>query len=161
MQPKRRATIVEGLGQPGSLLKGSCSFKVLIECPVMIVLLFQIHRKLISENIAKFVPQVIRTLGVAIERPPLVLNNSIGLEQVLAAENSRPLQSAYSDYISAQVKTLSFLAYILRGFASMLRPYHNFIPPFIIRVLRDCPAESAAARKVSTFDLAFISSFVM
>jgi transformation/transcription domain-associated protein len=114
----------------------------------MIVLLFQIHRKLISENIAKFVPQVIRTLGVAIERPPLILSNTTSLEQLLISENSRPLQLAFSDYISAQVKTLSFLAYILRGFANMLRPYHNFIPPFIIRVLRVCPAESAAARKV-------------
>lgn len=43
---------------------------------------------------------------------------------------------------------MSFLAYILRGSANVLRPHQNAIPDFVIRLLRDCPPEAAATRKV-------------
>lgn len=135
-----------------ALLKGMASFKVLIECPVVIVLLFQLHRWLVSDNIAKFVPLVIRSLGVVIERPAADFSGATlpkTLEQALGG-SERPLTAAFAEYISAQVKTLSFLAYILRGFAQMLRPYHTLIPSFIIRLLKDCPPECASSRKVST-----------
>jgi transformation/transcription domain-associated protein len=45
-------------------------------------------------------------------------------------------------------KTLSFLAYLLRGFAEHLRPYQADIPKYVIQLLHSCPSESAAIRKV-------------
>jgi transformation/transcription domain-associated protein len=53
----------------------------------------------------------------------------------------------YNEFIVAQVKTMSFLAYILRSYTSLLRPYHNQIPEFVLRLLRECPPESSATRK--------------
>lgn len=53
----------------------------------------------------------------------------------------------YNEFIVAQVKTMSFLAYILRSYTTLLRPYQNQIPDFVLRLLRECPAESSATRK--------------
>lgn len=128
-----------------SLLKATLSFKVLIECPVMVVLLFQIHRRLVADNINKFAPQVIQTLTVTVTQPVLPPPSTIGVESLSWVN---PLHAAYSDYISAQVKTLSFLAYITRGFASIIRPHFSLIPSNVIRLLRSCPPDCASARKV-------------
>ncbi len=51
------------------ILKANSSFKVLIECPVMIVLHFQMHRRLVADNIAKFAPHVINALSVEVDPP--------------------------------------------------------------------------------------------
>ena len=56
-------------------------------------------------------------------------------------------RSLYNEFIVAQVKTMSFLAYILRSYTTLLRPYQNQIPDFVLRLLRECPAESSATRK--------------
>lgn len=139
----RRSTRADN--QPGQLLKATTSFKVLIECPVMVVLLFQIHRKLISDNISRFTPLVITALGVAVDGPPAsTASQSVELDQLHA---TGPVHQAYADYISAQVKTLSFLAYVSRGFAAIIRPHHAVIPTNVMRLLRACPPDSASARK--------------
>lgn len=133
----------------GQLLPATSSFKVLIECPVMIVLLFQIHRKLVSENINRFAPQVIKALNVVIEVPVNVTasQNSVAGDLDILAQN-HPLAVAFGDYVAVQVKTLSFLAYISRGFASIIRPHFSLIPTNVLRLLRDCPSDCASARKV-------------
>jgi transformation/transcription domain-associated protein len=56
-------------------------------------------------------------------------------------------KSLYNEFIVAQVKTMSFLAYILRSYTNLLRPYHDQIPEFVLRLLRECPPESSATRK--------------
>ncbi|KAG8709713.1 hypothetical protein FRC11_005273, partial [Ceratobasidium sp. 423] len=44
----------------------------------------------------------------------------------------------------AQIKTLSFVAYILHGaIESPVRQYGQIIPPLCVRLLKDCPPESA------------------
>jgi len=45
------------------------------------------------------------------------------------------------------VKTLSFLTYLLRGFAEMMRPHEADISRSVIALMRSCPGESAATRK--------------
>jgi transformation/transcription domain-associated protein len=42
---------------------------------------------------------------------------------------------------------MSFLAYILRSYTALLRPFQNQIPDFALRLLRECPPESTATRK--------------
>lgn len=54
---------------------------------------------------------------------------------------------AYVDFIASQVKTLSFLAYLLRGHAEHVAPYQDNIPKYAIQLLLNCPRESAAIRK--------------
>jgi transformation/transcription domain-associated protein len=47
------------------LSKSMFSFKVLTECPIIVVLLFQTHRRYATENIMKFVPLIFQVLRVA------------------------------------------------------------------------------------------------
>lgn len=56
-------------------------------------------------------------------------------------------RSVYNDFIVAQVKTMSFIAYTLRNHIEHLRPFQNQIPDFVLRILRECPPESSATRK--------------
>lgn len=123
------------------------------------MLLFQIHRRLVAENIGRFAPQVIKTTAVAIE-PPSAASSSQPSSGVEGLAQQSPLMVAYSEYISAQVKMLSFLAYISRGFASIIRPHFSHIPICVIRLLRSCPPDCASARKViSPYHLQLIIIF--
>ncbi|CAG8680695.1 4640_t:CDS:2, partial [Paraglomus brasilianum] len=45
------------------------------------------------------------------------------------------------------IKTLSFLAYILRGCECELEQYSEDIPKFVIRLLQNCPPEASGTRK--------------
>lgn len=46
-----------------------------------------------------------------------------------------------------QVKTLSFLTYLLRGFTPLMQPYEQQISSSVIMLLRSCPADAVATRK--------------
>ncbi|KAI8840240.1 FAT domain-containing protein [Chytridium lagenaria] len=48
-------------------------------------------------------------------------------------------RAAYSDFKALQVKTLSFIAYILRMFQTTLRPHEDTIADVIVQILKDCP----------------------
>lgn len=44
--------------QPKLLVKGMQSFKVLAECPIIVVSLFQGHRSCVNKNVKLFVPLI-------------------------------------------------------------------------------------------------------
>ena len=46
-----------------------------------------------------------------------------------------------------QVKTLSFLTYLLRGYVEFMRPHHDSIPRSVVMLLKACPHENGAVRK--------------
>jgi len=116
--------------KPTKLVRSMQSFKVLTECPIIVVLLFQLYPRFLQSNIPKFMPRIVNTLG-------------------LLAPPTAPVthHAAYVDFIAAQVKTLSFLAYMLRGFAEQLRPYQDSIPKCVIQLLLNCPHECAAIKR--------------
>ncbi|KAJ3319442.1 hypothetical protein HDV06_006328 [Boothiomyces sp. JEL0866] len=53
----------------------------------------------------------------------------------------------YSEYKSLQVKTVSFLAYIIRSFIPILKPYQDQIAEGVITLMKDCPGDSSTTRK--------------
>ncbi|KAI8983535.1 hypothetical protein BDB01DRAFT_850672 [Pilobolus umbonatus] len=130
------------------LAKSMYSFKVLTECPIIVVLLFQSYRRCATENIMKFISLIFQTLRL--QAMPQV-------EAAMAAEGRGEIfigvspaikqRQLYNEFIVAQVKTMSFLAYILRSYTPLLKPYQSQIPDFVLRLLRECPAESSATRK--------------
>ena len=71
---------------PQIILKSSESFKVLTECPLIVMLLFQLYPKFIKPNIQQMVPFMMNTLA---HKAPK-----------LAAKIQR---SRYKDLIAAQV----------------------------------------------------------
>lgn len=42
------------------------SFKVLMECPIIIALLFQLYRTFVNSNVPLFIPHVIKVSGVKV-----------------------------------------------------------------------------------------------
>ncbi|GAN05230.1 conserved hypothetical protein [Mucor ambiguus] len=130
------------------LAKSMFSFKVLTECPIIVVLLFQSYRRSASENIMKFIPLIFQTLGLQAKPQMEAANAALARGEVFVGVSPAIKQrSLYNEFIVAQVKTMSFLAYILRSYTALLRPYQHQIPDFVLRLLRECPAESSATRK--------------
>ena len=131
------------------LIPANQSVKIIIESPVMVVLLFQLHRKFINENILKFVPYIIKILEISIPAPEFVNESkaSDDLNLITGQIRCRKRQN-YCDFIQAKVKVLSFLAYVSRSFSSALKAYQASIPNFVIDILKNSPPESASARKV-------------
>jgi transformation/transcription domain-associated protein len=71
----------------GSLVRSTQSFKVLTECPIIVVLLFQLYPRYLHANIAKFMPLIVNTLGLTAPKPALTTH-----------------RAAYVDFVAAQVK---------------------------------------------------------
>lgn len=79
------------------------SFRLLHDAPVMIVLVFQLHRRFINEYIPKFVPVIIKVLQVDAVRPPYKLPDIESIDQLASQPVCHP-RGAFNDYISAQIK---------------------------------------------------------
>lgn len=122
------------------LHKSTHSFKVLTECPIIIVLLFSTYRQSVQTNLIQFTPAIIEMLSL---QAPVSMESIKGFSLV-----SQARKQLLSDLMLAQIKTLSFLAYVLRGFTTFMKKYAQVIPQFVLRLLHDCPAEMSAARKV-------------
>ncbi|KAK4510703.1 uncharacterized protein ATC70_005136 [Mucor velutinosus] len=130
------------------LPKSMFSFKVLTECPIIVVLLFQSYRRFATENIMKFVPLIFQTLSLQAKPQAEAANAAQARGEVFVGVSSEiKNRSVYNDFIVAQVKTMSFLAYILRSYATLLRSFQSQIPDVVLRLLRECPPESSGTRK--------------
>ena len=141
-QPVAAQPPAEGFGglegdkpKAGVLVRSTDSFKVLIECPLIVMFLFQLYPKYIQENI-----QVLLPLMVASIDP---------LPGAAASATPTPARAtpAMQDYIAAQVKTVYFLSYLLRQFSEIMRPHQEAIPKAVVNLLRTCPGDAIAIRK--------------
>ncbi|GAA96948.1 uncharacterized protein L969DRAFT_90354 [Mixia osmundae IAM 14324] len=153
---------------PNIIPTGMTSFKLLTECPIAIVFLFQTYRDVVSREIEVFVPLIFQFLSLqpapqayAHEQAKLAGDLHIGI-----AANMQRKRARFQDLLVAQVKTMSFLAYVLRVADKTLEPYRDRIPEIAIRLLKDCPPDASSNRKellVATrhiLSTAFRSAFV-
>lgn len=131
-----------------TLQRSMYSFKVLTECPIIIVLLYSTHKSLAGQSLPVFIPHIIEMLSLQ-AAPQARAHAAAEAKGEIHTSVSPQIKNkvAYGEFIVAQVKTMSFLAYALRGFASALEKYHSMIPDFVVRLLQDCPCELSAARK--------------
>lgn len=107
-------------------LKSIESFKVLTECPLIVMLLFQLYPRFIESNIPALIPLMMKTLT-------LRKNKNSGVR--------------YAEFLACQVKTLSFLTYLLRGFSNMMRSFEDSIGACVIQLLATCPQDAVTTRK--------------
>lgn len=145
------ATTTEfGVDQPSArpLLKGMQSFKVLSECPIIVVSIFQVYRNTVPQNVKAFVPLI----------KSVLLLQAKAQEQAHAEAASKGIiftgvsphvknRAAFGEFITAQVKTMSFLAYLLRQYSQQLTDFLPTLPEIVVRLLKDCPREKSSARK--------------
>lgn len=106
------------------------SFKVLTECPLIVMLLFQLYPKFINPNIGKLIPRMM---------------DALALEAPASARTAH--RARFTEFLACQVKTLSFLTYLLRGFAEFMKPFEGAVSPAVIRLLESCPPEAVSIRK--------------
>ncbi|KAG8628559.1 hypothetical protein KVT40_004432 [Elsinoe batatas] len=138
--------------QTRQLPKGMQSFKLIAECPIIVVSLFQANRNLAPKNVKGFI-QRIETMLLLQAKP-----QQRGHEEAAARGESftriareigtNPAKrAAFGEFITAQVKTMSFLAYLMRVYQGMMKDFIPQLPEIVIRLLQDCPREKAATRK--------------
>ncbi|KEY73370.1 hypothetical protein S7711_01483 [Stachybotrys chartarum IBT 7711] len=130
------------------LLKGIQSFKVLSECPIIVVSIFQTYRNTVQANVRAFVPLIKCALSLQASAQKQAHADAAAKGQihtgVCPAIKNR---TAFGDFITAQVKTMSFLAFLLRQYSNQLQDFLPTLPEIVVRLLRDCPREKSATRK--------------
>ncbi|KAL6706246.1 transcription-associated protein 1 [Coniothyrium glycines] len=134
--------------QTRMLLKGMQSFKVLAECPIIVVSLFQAYRNCVNKNVKLFVP-LIKDVLLLQAKPQEKAHEDAKAQGKIFTGVSKEIRNraAFGDFITAQVKTMSFLAYLLRVYASQLQDFLPTLPDIVVRLLKDCPREKSGARK--------------
>ncbi|KAE8346166.1 hypothetical protein BDV24DRAFT_124376 [Aspergillus arachidicola] len=152
-RPSSPATSVSDLGpsdQQGSnvLLRGMQSFKVLAECPIIVVSIFQTHRNSVAANVKLFVP-LIKSILLLQAKPQEKAHAEAAAQGMIFTGVCKEIKnrSAFGEFITAQVKTMSFLAYLLRMYAHQLQDFLPTLPSVVVRLLQDCPREKSSARK--------------
>ncbi|KAI0167042.1 hypothetical protein GGR52DRAFT_581740 [Hypoxylon sp. FL1284] len=134
--------------QSRPLLKGMQSFKVLSECPIIVVSVFQTYRNIIQQNVKAFVPLIKAVLCLQAKAQEQAHADAKARGTVFAGVSPNiKNRAAFGEFITAQVKTMSFLAYLLRQYSSQLADFLPTLPEIVVRLLRDCPREKSAARK--------------
>ncbi|KAK7720750.1 transcription-associated protein 1 [Botryosphaeria dothidea] len=134
--------------QTRHLLKGMQSFKVLAECPIIVVSLFQAYRNCVHKNVKRFVP-LIKNVLLLQAGPQEKAHAEAKARGDIFTGVSKEIKNraAFGEFITAQVKTMSFLAYLLRVYAQQLTDFLPTLPDIVVRLLQDCPREKSGARK--------------
>ncbi|KII95163.1 hypothetical protein PLICRDRAFT_693420 [Plicaturopsis crispa FD-325 SS-3] len=131
-----------------TVLPSMKSFKVLAEMGMVLVTFSQTHRTLV-------VPTIQETLSLnfdvlALESPA----------QKKAREDYEAMGGywagiaptvknthAYSDFINAQIRMVSYLAYVMRGLGEPYQHYGDTLIVASLRILQDCPANAISSRR--------------
>ena len=155
LQSPRPGSPATTVSEPGSekreqatLAKGMQSFKVLSECPIIVVSIFQAHRSTVSVNVKKFVPSIKGILLLQAKAQEKAHAEAAAKGTIFTGVSKDiKNRAAFGDFITAQVKTMSFLAYLLRVYANQLSDFLPTLPGVVVRLLKDCPREKSSARK--------------
>ena len=130
------------------LLKGMQSFKVLAECPIIVVSIFQVYRTTVPQNVKAFVPLIKGVLCLQAKAQEQAHAEALAKGTVFTGVSPNiKNRAAFGEFITAQVKTMSFLAYLLRQYSQQLTDFLPRLPDIVVRLLKDCPREKSGARK--------------
>lgn len=123
--------------------RSNSSFRVLTECPLIVMLMFQLYPKFLRSNIPILINVMMEAL--ALRAPSLSVITQAG--QLLDASGKRLYFSRCRELVAAQAKTLSFLTYLLRGFSNDLKPYEDRLASNVVALMSTCPREFISTRK--------------
>ncbi|XP_044463478.1 transformation/transcription domain-associated protein-like isoform X2 [Mangifera indica] len=107
----------------------SRSFKIITESPLVVMFLFQLYSRLVQTNIPHLLPLMVAAISVP------------GPEKV-----PPHLKSHFIELKGAQVKTVSFLTYLLKSFSDYIKPHEESICKSIVNLLVTC-SDSVSIRK--------------
>ncbi|GAB1859196.1 Transformation/transcription domain-associated protein [Camponotus japonicus] len=113
--------------------KAVLSLKVLQELPIIVVLMNQLYKQNVHQDVSDFVPIVITTISL---QPSPQHRASPGFNK-----------EVFVDFMGAQVKTLSFLAYVIRVYQDVISQNSSMLVKGILGLFTLCPMEVAHLRK--------------
>lgn len=113
----------------GQLNPSTRSFKIVTESPLVVMFLFQLYGRLVQTNIPHLLPLMVAAISVP------------GPEKV-----PPHLKTQFIELKGAQVKTVSFLTYLLKSCADYIRPHEESICKSIVNLLVTC-SDSVSIRK--------------
>ncbi|MEQ2174098.1 hypothetical protein GOODEAATRI_004276 [Goodea atripinnis] len=85
--------------------------------------------------------------NVVSEFVPLIMNTIMLQVSPQARHHKLFNKELYADFIAAQIKTLSFLAYIIRIYQDLVGKYSQQLVKGMLQLLSNCPSETAHLRK--------------
>nr|NP_595777.1 SAGA complex phosphatidylinositol pseudokinase Tra1 [Schizosaccharomyces pombe]Q9HFE8.1 RecName: Full=Transcription-associated protein 1 [Schizosaccharomyces pombe 972h-]CAC08542.1 SAGA complex phosphatidylinositol pseudokinase Tra1 [Schizosaccharomyces pombe] len=133
---------------PKMIPKASSSFKVTAEFPIIVFLLFQTYKDLIPKMLPLLAPLVLQF--ISLRPPPQAEARRLAESQkevFIGVVPSLRRNHLYNDLISAQIKSFSFLAYLLRSFGAALKQFESSIPICTLQLFMDCPSELYQTRR--------------
>lgn len=109
------------------------SLKVLAELPIIVVLMYQLYKQSVHDDVAEFIPLILTTITL----------------QPLAQHRMSPAfnKEVFVDFMAAQIKTLSFLAYIVKIYQDIVNAHSSQLAQGMLGLLVLCPQEVAHLRK--------------
>ncbi|GLU19769.1 hypothetical protein SLE2022_359970 [Rubroshorea leprosula] len=113
----------------GQLNPSTRSFKIVTESPLVVMFLFQLYTRLVQTNIPHLLPLMVAAISVP------------GPEKV-----PPHLKTHFIELKGAQVKTVSFLTYLLKSCTDFIRPHEESICKSIVNLLVTC-SDSVSIRK--------------
>lgn len=113
--------------------KAVMSLKVLQELPIIVVLMNQLYKQNVLQDVSDFIPIVITTISL---QPSPQHRASPGFNK-----------EVFVDFMGAQIKTLSFLAYVIRVYQDVITQHSPMLVKGILGLFTLCPVEVAHLRK--------------
>ncbi|TYI41023.1 hypothetical protein ES332_A02G205400v1 [Gossypium tomentosum] len=134
VKPMDTSSVDQGITSSGYVGNGQMnpsgrSFKIVTESPLVVMFLFQLYSRLVQTNIPHLLPLMVAAISVP------------GPERV-----PPHLKTHFIELKGAQVKTVSFLTYLLKSFADYIRPHEESICKSIVNLLVTC-SDSVSIRK--------------
>ncbi|KAI7948232.1 hypothetical protein MJO29_009897 [Puccinia striiformis f. sp. tritici] len=133
-------------------IKGMKSFKTLHECPVAVVFLLQTYKTIVQPSLPACLPIIFKFLRTS-PQPQVIWHGVIaergqGAFVGVAPTITKALKRAqHTELTIAQVKVMSFIAYVIRAQSPLVQPFGPEIPTIVIRILKDIPPESSLSRR--------------
>ncbi|CAH8662345.1 unnamed protein product [Schistosoma margrebowiei] len=115
------------------LPKSGFSLKVMQEIPILVVLMYQLFKQHIHQDVSDFIPLIMDFINL---KPTE--------EQ---KKNANFCQKVFIDFMAAQVKTLSFLAYVIKIYQDLVELHSVSLVQGMMNLLVNCPPSVTNMRK--------------
>ncbi|KAG8178734.1 hypothetical protein JTE90_027052 [Oedothorax gibbosus] len=113
--------------------KATKSLKALAELPINVVLMYQLYRQNVYNDVQEFIPLIMATISL---QPSEQHRTNLQFNQ-----------KVFVDFMAAQIKALSFLAFIVHIYQSVVNEHSSQLTREMLRLLMLCPQEVALMRR--------------
>jgi transformation/transcription domain-associated protein len=132
-----------------ALLPSVRSFKVLAEMGMVIVTFSQTHRPQVAPSVQATLPLNFQVLALESQAQRTAREHYEAMGGFWAGmAPTIKNHHAYVDFISAQIKMVSYIAYVMRGLGEQFDSQGETLILASLRIMQDCPANAIASRKV-------------